>query len=58
MYIIEYRFKDLDKNTEVFETLERAYSRLDYYKNDSLYTYYQLFKLVPIEVELKAVEKI
>lgn len=58
MYVIEYRFKDLPKSSETFETLEKAYSRLEYYRSDELYTYCQLFKLVPIEVELKAVEKV
>lgn len=59
MYVIKYRYHDCENvyQDEHME-LEQAYKQFASYTYRDCYEYCELFKLVPIEVELKAVEKV
>ena len=59
MYVVKYQYKNSENiYHDEHESLENAYNQYSHYIHGDAYGYCELFKLVPIEVELKAVEKI
>lgn len=59
MYVIKYQYKDAENiYQDEHETLEDAYKQYSRYTYSDCYQYCELFKLIPIEVELRAIEKV
>lgn len=59
MYVVKYQYKDTENiYQDEHESLNKAYGQYVNYTNMDTFVYCELFKLVPIDVELKAVEKV